>query len=299
MNIDHLKIFTNLAQTLNFSLTAKTMNISQSAVSQAIKSIENELGFTLFNRTKRQVSLTRSGAAFEQRIEAVLANFDKAVIDSREIYQRERSSLTIGTTGTTFEAHLLPLIIRNFCDTDDQIKLYLETFNHNQLKQHLLNQECDLIFTTQDDVADTPQIHFTPLVTGYFCALIPQSNPLSAAQQLDLYNLDQQNLIMLTNDWCPPLQLQMQDQLKKACPDADLTYADNVTTATTMVAAGLGSCVMPNFITCASQASFKIVPLNVTTPLAYGIATLADHPAPIALKFIKQVQRYDSLQQKN
>lgn len=66
MNIDHLKIFINLAETLNFSLTAKTLNLSQSAVSQAIKSIENELGFSLFKRTKRQVRLTKSGTLFYQ-----------------------------------------------------------------------------------------------------------------------------------------------------------------------------------------------------------------------------------------
>ena len=45
MNLEHLEVFVNLAETLNFSRTAVEMNLSQSAVSQIISSMENELGF--------------------------------------------------------------------------------------------------------------------------------------------------------------------------------------------------------------------------------------------------------------
>lgn len=293
MNTDHLKIFANLAETLNFSLTAKTMHISQSAVSQAIKSIENELGFALFNRTKRRVSLTSAGMAFDKRLKTILTNFDQAIIDSREIYQHERSSLTIGSTGTTYEAHLLPLVIQNFRQLTPTTKIYLNTLDHNQLKQHLINQECDLIFTTQDDILDTPQLTFTPLVNGYFCVLVPLNNPLSSAKKLQLTDLTHQSLIMLTNNWCPPRQLQLQTLIKQTCPQADLTYVDNVATANTMVEAGLGLTVIPNFINCSSKHLFTVIPLDYSVDLAYGIATASDHTSTIATQFIHQLQHYD------
>ena len=47
MNLDHLEIFIDLAETLNFRKTAYRKNISQPAVSQAISSIENEIGVHL------------------------------------------------------------------------------------------------------------------------------------------------------------------------------------------------------------------------------------------------------------
>ncbi|RVU71911.1 MULTISPECIES: LysR family transcriptional regulator [Lactobacillus] len=64
MNIDFLKLFINLAETQNFSLTAKLTNRTQSAVSQAIKSLEKELGFRLFYRDNKQVILTPRGKTF-------------------------------------------------------------------------------------------------------------------------------------------------------------------------------------------------------------------------------------------
>jgi len=293
MNIDHLKIFINLSVTLNFSQTAKAMNVSQSAVSQAIKSIENELGFNLFKRTKRQVNLTKAGSAFYQRIQIMLTNFDKAVIDSREIYQRERSTLTIGTTGTTFENHLLPLIIQNYRRNYPNVKIYLEYFNHNQLKQHLLNQECDLIFTTADDIQDTQTWKFTTFVTGYFCALVPNSNPLSRHTHLDLTDFNQQNLILLNDAWCPPQQLKLQTTLKTTATNLEITYVDNVAVANTMVEAGLGITVMPNFINASSRNLFTAVPLNYAATLAYGTATLITNSSKITANFIKTLQTYN------
>lgn len=292
MNILHLKVFINLAETLNFSLTAKTMNLSQSAVSQAIKSVEIELGFSLFKRTKRQVSLTKSGVLFYHRVTTVLSNFDKAVIDSREVYQREKSTLTIGTTGTSFESHALPAMIKSYHNVYPDVKVYLEYFNHNQLKQHLLNKECDLIFTTQDDLYDTSKIMFTKFVSGYFCALVPVENELSQYSKLPLNSLEQQNLILLNDNWCPPEQLKLQRLLQNSYPDIETTFVDNVAVANTMVEAGLGITVMPNFISCSNRQFFKTIPLDYSANLAYGTGTLVQLPSNAAIDFVKWLTKY-------
>ncbi|MDY1546277.1 LysR family transcriptional regulator [Lactiplantibacillus pentosus] len=294
MNISHLKVFINLAETLNFSLTAKAMNLTQSAVSQAIKSIEIELGFSLFKRTKRQVSLTKSGALFYRRVTTVLSNFDKAVIDSREVYQREKSTLTIGTTGTSFESHALPLMIKNYRKAYPDVKIYLEYFNHNRLKQHLLNKECDLIFTTQDDLYDTPKIAFTKLVGGYFCALVPVGNELSQRSELPLDSFEQQNLILLNDNLCPPEQLKLQRLLQNSYPDLETTFVDNVAVANTMVEAGLGITVMPNFISCTNRQLFKMIPLDYSVDLVYGTGTLVQLPSDAASDFTRWLVKYDT-----
>lgn len=79
MNFEHLKVFVNLAETLNFSRTAIEMNLSQSAVSQIISSMENELNFFLFKRTRKEVHLTESGREFYHSIKPLLNVYDKSV----------------------------------------------------------------------------------------------------------------------------------------------------------------------------------------------------------------------------
>ena len=64
MNLDHLKVFIDLAETLNFRKAAEREHISQPAVSQAIKSIENEIGVKLFKRSRSGVTITKDGEVF-------------------------------------------------------------------------------------------------------------------------------------------------------------------------------------------------------------------------------------------
>lgn len=78
MYLEHLTTFVNLAETLNFSKTAVNLNISQSSVSQAIASIEKQLGVTLFYRSRKAVSLTPAGQEFYDRFKPRLNEYNKA-----------------------------------------------------------------------------------------------------------------------------------------------------------------------------------------------------------------------------
>ncbi|MCP0887781.1 LysR family transcriptional regulator [Ligilactobacillus sp. WILCCON 0076] len=292
MNLDHLKVFVSLSETLNFSLTAKETHISQSAVSQAIKSIEEELGFKLFKRTKRKVVLTKGGAFCYPRIKNILNNFNKTVIEARDIYQTENSLLTLGTTGTPFESYILPSLIKKYRKTYPNTKIYLENFNHTLLKQHVLNQESDIIFTTQDDVSSEQKLSFITLMHGYFCALVPNSNILNNKHSIKLTDLKNQSLILLNDDWCPPKQLKLQEAIKIICPKEAILYANDVSIATTMVKANLGITFMPNFINFPDTNFFKTIPLNYTTNLAYGVATLSSPRDESLIQFINWLLKY-------
>ena len=60
--LDRLKVFVLVAESGNFSVAGKSLNLAQSQVSKAIKALEEEFHVTLFNRTTRKISLTDEGA---------------------------------------------------------------------------------------------------------------------------------------------------------------------------------------------------------------------------------------------
>ncbi|UTY40385.1 LysR family transcriptional regulator [Allocoprobacillus halotolerans] len=64
MNIQQLKCFVEVAKTLHFTKTAQNLFISQTAVTNHIKHLEETLGFDLFIRTKKNVHLTQKGEFF-------------------------------------------------------------------------------------------------------------------------------------------------------------------------------------------------------------------------------------------
>lgn len=155
MNFEHLKVFVNLAETLNFSRTAIEMNLSQSAVSQIISSMENELNFFLFKRTRKEVHLTESGREFYHSIKPLLNVYDKSVQKAKSAAIRKRNNLTIGYSGTPYEISILPKLIEEYNRNigNDSLYIFLENFAHNELKDRLLNGDCDIIFTMPDIIS--------------------------------------------------------------------------------------------------------------------------------------------------
>ena len=108
MNIQQLKCFVSLAETLNFSTTAGKLNLTQPAVSHNIKSLENELGIILFVRNKRTVNLTLASNSFYVDMEGLLFRLDQSIKKAKLLSEKYESTLVIGYTETVFEKKVLP-----------------------------------------------------------------------------------------------------------------------------------------------------------------------------------------------
>lgn len=293
MDLKNLKIFVNLAETLNYSKTAQNMHISQPAISQIIIKMEQELGVNLFIRNKHSVNLTQNGRVFYQNIKAMLNTYNKIIQQTREAYNRERSNLTIGITDTPLEKYLLPKLIKNFHTVNPDIKIFLESYDHTQLKRHLQQHNNNLIFTTRDDILDCENITFYPLLHGQFNLLIPETcSNLVNKQQIECDDLQNQALILMDNNWCPPQQLYIQEKIRKNIPNLDITYVNNVEVAFTMVQSGLGITIMPNFIAGNILKNAVSIPLANSIPLTYGIALLTNSEDITANSFAKYAVKY-------
>ena len=79
MNLQQLEYFLAVAKLLNFTRVAEKYFISQTAVTQQIKSLEEQLGVKLFNRTKRKVELTPAGTVFIEEAQAIINRTKEAI----------------------------------------------------------------------------------------------------------------------------------------------------------------------------------------------------------------------------
>ena len=273
MYIEHLTTFINLAETLNFSKTAENMHLSQSSVSQAILSIEKQLNITLFYRSRKEVSLTPAGADLYQSLKPWMNSYHMAVQHAQQVEEKNKTKLTIGYSGTPYETETIPKLIKKFNQDNPNIKIFLENYDHYQLVDHLKRGICDLIFTMPDIILGIDNIHYTNLMDGYYCVIIPKNYSFNNNIEGDIQTLNHQSLIFLDHRWCPPSQSLLQKEITKKCHDLDLSYVNNIATAHAMVKAGQGLEIWANFVSATiTDEDLKKIPLVTTIHPSYGIA---------------------------
>ena len=110
--LDGLVQFVAVAELGGFSAAAKRLAVSPSAVSQAVRGLEQRMGTALLHRTTRSVSLTEAGAAYLERIRPVLRELDAAEDAVGELGRRPRGTLRLNALRGAYMMVVQPLLGR-------------------------------------------------------------------------------------------------------------------------------------------------------------------------------------------
>lgn len=108
--LDYYKIFYETARHASFSTAARNLYISQSAISQCISQLEEDLNTQLFIRSRKGVSLTREGALLFQKIESAIKTIEQGETLLARLQHLESGSLFIAAGDTITKHYLLPYL---------------------------------------------------------------------------------------------------------------------------------------------------------------------------------------------
>ena len=111
IKLEQYKIFNEAASTLSFSLAARNLFISQSAVSQAIHTLEKELNTQLFIRQSKGVILTKEGEMLYTKISQALSLITSAENQIGHLHELTKGELTIGAGDTLSENYIMPYLV--------------------------------------------------------------------------------------------------------------------------------------------------------------------------------------------
>lgn len=96
MELRHLRCFVAVAEELHFGRAAARLHVAQPAVSQTIRSLEDEIGLPLFDRANRRVALTEAGRVLLAEARSTLSRFDDLLAAMTRVREGHDTSLSIG-----------------------------------------------------------------------------------------------------------------------------------------------------------------------------------------------------------
>ncbi len=108
--LDYYRIFYETARHASFSTAAKHLYISQSAISQCIRQLEQDLGTQLFLRSRRGISLTKEGLLLFQKVEGAMQSIEQGETLLARLHHLDSGALMIAAGDTITTHYLLPYL---------------------------------------------------------------------------------------------------------------------------------------------------------------------------------------------
>lgn len=287
MYLEHITVYLNLAETLNFSKTAINMHQSQSSISQSILSIEKELNLQLFIRDRKRVILTPAGKDLYYSLKPWVNDYHQAVQHAQNIDISNQINLTIGYSGTPYEYAVIPMLVKKFRQQNPHIKIFLENYAHSELIDHLKNGNCNLIFTMPDIIKDVEGLTYYNLANGNYCLIVQHDYDKKVKSPIPLNILTDQSLVFLDHLWCPPTQNKLQQEILHHNNHLNVSYVNNISTCHTMVKAGIGLGVWANFVQDPNDTDLYCLKLKTEITPKYGVAVLEQNTNKAAILFAK------------
>ncbi|MFT6990741.1 MAG: DNA-binding transcriptional LysR family regulator [Paraglaciecola sp.] len=285
MTSAQLQAFVTVAQANSFTAAAIMLGIGQSAVSHAIKSIEKELGITLFVRGKADIVLTEVGANILTKAHSVLGLFDSIKQTANESKSLQQGVLRIGSFGPSFSTQLLPIILAEYRVRYPNIKVYVEEGEDHRVKEWITNRKVDLGCVILPET-DLEHIYLT---TDKLSVVLPTNHPLTVRTKINIRELCQYPFILTEGT----TGIMVKELFKQSKFKLDIRYNNvQIMSMLSMVSGGAGVSISADLAIPSElegkAGSYLIKPMIPVVKREIGLAMQnMHHLSPAAAAFVK------------
>lgn len=198
MNLNQLRYFVAVAEHRSFTKAATQYYLSQTAVTQQVRALEETLGVQLLDRNSRPVSLTPAGTIFLTEAKAILERMNTAISRTRDASTGLVGSLRIGYT-KGYERSNLSSRLRSFHREYPNILLTCFRCDTDMLASGLLNGDFDIIFTWDStNIAKEDQVETALLERARLVVALYVNHPLAQRHTLLRTELKNETILFMT-----------------------------------------------------------------------------------------------------
>lgn len=291
MELRHLRYFVAVAEEKHFGRAAARLRIAQPPLSRAIQGLEKELGFTLFQRNRRQVELTPAGVVFLDHARAIFESVELAVHEAQRASRGESGRVVVAYP-STFAYSGLPELVRAFRTKFPTVEIVLRELSPQQQVEALRNGDIDVGFVRapfEEPGLTSELVRSEPLVVA-----LPSGHPLAARKTIPLGLLAKEPFVMFPRVRGPAYF----DQLMRLCHDAGfvprIVQEAPQLDIVSLVAAGLGVSLLPWSIRKFRRAGIALRPIVGGPRTELRVAWSTRNASPVLRELLEVVRRYAS-----
>ncbi|MGO8701785.1 MAG: LysR family transcriptional regulator [Limisphaerales bacterium] len=197
MQIESLKVYCDLVETESFTKAAEINNITQSAVSQQISSLEKLFTSLLIERSKKKFRLTREGQVLYAYSKQIMQTYDSLQNRLQEIKDIISGTIRVATI-YSIGLHELPVYLKKFLKTYPTVNVHVEYRRANQVYEDVMGNVVDLGLVAYP--ARDPKIELVPLRKDTLVLICHPSHPLAKLASIKLSQLAGQKFISFEPD---------------------------------------------------------------------------------------------------
>jgi DNA-binding transcriptional LysR family regulator len=188
-----LLAFAALARRASFTLAAKDLFLTQSAVSHAIKALEEEVGCRLVDRAGKRVLLTQAGEQFLRHTEKILGEMEAARAGLNSLSNWGHGRLRVGASTTACQ-YILPTVLREFKQSFPKCVLKIEPGDHTRQMELLRGNHLDLALMLEP--AGQPDLNFVPLFQDELRFVVAPLHPWARAGRVTREAIVEETLVL-------------------------------------------------------------------------------------------------------
>ncbi|MCL6613266.1 MAG: LysR family transcriptional regulator [Firmicutes bacterium] len=175
MELHQLRIFIQVIENAGFTRAAAALHLTQPAVSQQIRALEEELGLELVRRVGRTVRPTKAGEILLEHARTILAVAEGGKAALAEFRAERRGRLVLGAGNTTITFRLPPLL-REYRRREPSVEVVVRAGNSNELLALLEEDRLDVALVTSP--IEGRAFHTIPLFHDEIVLILPADHPL-------------------------------------------------------------------------------------------------------------------------
>lgn len=252
MEIRQLEYFLMVTQTTSFTRAAERLFVSQPAVTNAVRGLEEELGILLFDRKQKQAVLTTEGKIFHAHVERLMHGISDTLEEIHAIKNLNGGVLHIGLTPLGGLASVAMLIGR-FMDNYPDIRILSEEGDAKELRNLLMEDRLDMAILPNAD--EKPGFSYQYMERQELAVCCGRRHRFRRKNSISVDELSEEPFILLNDsDYINLLKK------NRIVPGKKILSAAHVQTVKSLVAAGCGVAVLPE---CMTEQDDNLVTIHI------------------------------------